>query len=108
MKLPVDSIIDPRKVSHYLLRPLEDSDKSSFLAGAGYESDSPGRLLADIREQLLPHDAELIGPFEYGTKFRIRGILRGPNGRSLRVVSIWAIIEVSGETRFITLYPDEL
>lgn len=68
MKLPVDSIIDPRKVSHYMLRPLKDSDKSSFLAGAGYESDSPSSLLADIREQLLPHDAELIRPFEYGTK----------------------------------------
>ena len=107
MKIPADSFIDPRKISHYLLRPLEESDKSEFLADAGYELPDSQRLLDDIRTQLLPLDAEHIGPFEYGEKFRIRGFLQGPNGLRLQVVSIWATIGSSGQTRFITLYPDK-
>jgi hypothetical protein len=75
--------IDPRKISHYLLRPLEESDKSEFLADAGYELADSQRLLDDIRTQLLPLDADNIGPFEYGEKFRIRGFLQGPNGLRL-------------------------
>jgi hypothetical protein len=98
MKLPQDSIIDPRKISHYLLRRLEDSDKSAFLALAGYNNTNSERLLEDIRAQLLPLDAKLIGPFEYGVKHAIRG--------TLRVLSIWATLDSSGETRFLTLYPD--
>ncbi len=83
MKLPPDSIIEPRKISHYLLRPLDESDKSAFLALAGYSSKNSERLLNDIRSQLLPLDALQIGPFEYGVKYAIQGVLTGPNGRSL-------------------------
>ncbi len=107
MKIPTDAIIDPRKISDYLLRPLEDSDKSEFLAQAGYHEANSQRLLDDIHAQLLPLDAEDLGPFAYGQKFRIRGTLVGPNGLSLRVVSIWATVLTTGETRFITLYPDK-
>ena len=105
MKIPADSFIDPRKISHYLLRPLEESDKSEFLADAGYELADSQRLLDDIRTQLLPLDAEHIGPFAYGEKFRIRGFLQGPNAVRLPVVSIWATLHSTGQTRFITLYP---
>lgn len=107
MKIPADSFIDPRKISHYLLRPLEECDKSEFLADAGYDLTDSQRLLDDIRTQLLPLDAERIGPFEYAEKFRIRGFLQGPNGLRLQVVSIWATIKSTGQTRFITLYPDK-
>jgi hypothetical protein len=107
MKIPPDSFIDPRKISHYLLRPLDESDKSEFLSEAGYDLAHSHRLLDDIRTQLLPLDAECIGPFEYGEKFRIRGFLEGPSGRRLPVVSIWATIKSTGQTRFITLYPDK-
>jgi hypothetical protein len=107
MKIQANAIIDPRKISDYLLRPLEDSDKSEFLAQAGYHEANSQRLLDDIRAQLLPLDAEDLGPFDYGQKFRIRGTLVGPNGQSLRVVSIWATVLITGETRFITLYPDK-
>jgi hypothetical protein len=106
MKLPPDTIIDPRKVTEYLLRPLEENDKSAFLALGGYTLENPERLLHDLRVQLLTRDVEIVGPFEYGVKFAIRGILLGPSGRPLRVIAYWATLEASGETRFLTLYPD--
>ena len=108
MKLPNDSFIASAKITHYLLRLLDEDDKSQFLALAGYTAEDPDRLIHDIREQLLPLDAELVGPTEYGTKYRIRGVLRGPNGRELRIVSFWMTVEATGLTKFLTLYPEKL
>jgi hypothetical protein len=42
---------------------------------------------------------------EYGDKYRIRGVLAGPNGRALNVVTIWMTETATGKTKFITLYP---
>jgi hypothetical protein len=108
MKLPSETIIDPRKITHYLLRSRVENDKSNLLAQAGYTPENPAQLVADLREQILALDAESMGSFEYGEKFLIRGVLRGPNGRELRVLTIWASIEAAGVTKFITLYPDKL
>ena len=83
-----------------------EDDKSAFLAQAGYTIENSARLLADIREQILPQEAESLGQFAYGIKFRIRSVLRGPSGVALRIVSIWTTLEATGETRFITLYPN--
>ena len=107
MKLPHDSVIAVEKITNYLLRPLDEADKSQFLALAGYTADDPDRLIRDICEQLLPLDAACIGPFEYGTKYRICGKLHGPNGCELRVVSYWMTVEATGIAKFLTLYPDK-
>lgn len=106
MRLPPDSIIAPEKLRDYLLRPRDDHDKSGFLALAGYEAGSHERLEADLRTQLLPLEADDAGQTPYGQKFIIRGGLAGPNGRSLRVLSVWMLDKATGLTRFITLYPD--
>ena len=53
MKLPADAYIDPRKITDYLLRMLEDSDKSAFLARAGYTEENSEALMSDIRTQTV-------------------------------------------------------
>ncbi|HAV63656.1 MAG TPA: hypothetical protein DCY13_14980 [Verrucomicrobiales bacterium] len=107
MKLPADTIILRRKVTEYLLRHRAEDDKSAFLALAGYTADHADQLLLDLREQLLPLDAELFEESEYGPKYGIRGTLTGPNGRALRVLSIWMKDHATGETKFVTLRPDK-
>ena len=107
MKLPANTVIARRKMTDYLLRPRPEDDKSGFLALAGYTSEHADRLLNDLRDQLLPLDAEPFDETEYGPKYRIRGTLRGPNGRILRVVSIWMKEDATGETKFVTLLPDK-
>jgi hypothetical protein len=62
-----------------------------FLALAGYDAGSYDRLKADLRSQFLPLEAEPAGQPPYGQKFIIRGDLKGPNGRSLRVLSVWML-----------------
>ncbi len=106
MHLPADAIIAPEKLSGYLLRRREDHDKSGFLAVAGYTAAHAAQLDADLRTQLLPQPAESAGHTPYGDKFVVRGVLRGPNGRALRVLSVWMREKATGQTKFITLYPD--
>jgi hypothetical protein len=108
MRLPKDATIAPRKVTEYLLRWRLEDDKSAFLARAGYAPDDADKLMVDIREQILPLEAELAGETEYGPKYQIRGALTGPNGRLLRVVTIWMTEEATNETKFVTLFPDKL
>ena len=107
MKLPADTLIARRKISDYLLVCRPEDDKSAFLARAGYAAETADRLLADLRTQLLPLEARWLESGEYGTKYEIRGKLTGPNGRTLRVASIWMIEDTTGKAKFVTLYPDK-
>jgi hypothetical protein len=107
LKLPADSIISREKISEYLLKWQPDNDKSQFLARAGYSSDNWQRLLEDIRTQILAIESELMRKTPYGDLFRIQGKLLGPNGVSLRVITIWMAEYASRQTKFITLFPDK-
>ena len=106
MRLPGDALVAREKLTEYLLRWRPEDDKSAFLAQAGYTLENADRLMADIREQLMPLEAELIENTDYGAKFSLAGVLTGPNGQPLRVVSIWMTEAATGQTKFITLYPD--
>ncbi len=108
MILPADAVIAKAKVINYLLAWRPENDKSEFLAQAGYTAMQAEQLIEDIRRQLLPMDAEYEETTEYGDKYRIYGSLTGPNGRALRVVSIWMIESPTGTTKFITLYPGRI
>jgi len=108
MRLPRDTVIAREKVTGYLLRWREEGDKSAFLARAGYTLENAERLMADIREQLMTCEAEHIEDTEYGPKYRIRATLTGPNGRALRVVTIWMADEAAGVMKFLTLYPEKI
>jgi len=107
MKLPPDSEIARVKVTQYLLTLRVEDDKSQYLALAGYTLAHADELLEDLRG-LLADDAEFVQSTEYGDKYGIRGILTGPNGRKLRVMSIWMIEEATSRTKFVTLYPDKI
>jgi len=106
MKLPPDAIIAERKITEYLLVRRVDDDKSQFLAVAGYTLKHADQLLADLREQLRL-DAEFTTQTAYGKKYQIRGSLTGPNGRTLRIVTIWMIERATNQTKFVTLIPDK-
>ena len=105
MRLPPDSLIAPEKVTCYLLVPQVRSDKSVFLALAGYTRGCPERLLADLRDLLHAGDADFLEENVFGRLYEVAGRLRGPNGRVLRVRTIWMTDHLSGLTKFVTLMP---
>lgn len=107
MKLPADSEIARIKITQYLLRLRDEDDKSKFLALAGYTLAHTNRLLEDLRN-LLAVDAEFMHTTAYGDKYQICGTLTGPNGRALRVTTIWMIEKTTGQTKFVTLYPAKI
>jgi len=107
MKLPIESEIPLSKLTDYLLVLQARADKSAFLRRAGYTSENPERLLADIRSQILPLDATPAETNQFGEYFEIRASLRGPNGVILRIKTIWMREHLRGVTRFITLLPDK-
>ena len=53
MKLPAETIITREKLTHYVLRPREDHDKSGFLSLGGYGPAETDRLERDLRTQLF-------------------------------------------------------
>ena len=107
MKLPPDTTIAHEKIANYLLVRQARSDKSQFLARAGYDANNAEQLLANLRRQILPLEATLVEQNQFGDYFEICGALAGPNGTALRIRSIWMTDRLSGHTKFVTLLPDK-
>ena len=105
MKLPPDSFIAREKAIAYLLVRQSRSDKSAFLAGAGYTLENPDTLLASLDALRTHGDAVLVDENKFGRYYEVVGILSAPNGISLRVRTIWMTEHLSGITKFITLIP---
>jgi hypothetical protein len=57
MKLPPNVIIPREKLTHYLLVFHPESDKSKFLARAGYTQDNPDALESAIRAMITEYEA---------------------------------------------------
>jgi hypothetical protein len=106
MQLPRDALIAREKLIDYLLTPRRIHDKSRFLALAGYTRHDWERLEQDLRGQILTREAQLQETTPYGDLYRIRGALAGPSGGVLQVVTIWMVERATGQTKFITLFPD--
>lgn len=106
MKLPSDTIIARPKVTHYLLVPQSKGDKSHFLALAGYNLSHEDQLIHDLRTQVLALDAKALQSTEHGQYYEIQSPLTGPNGRTLKIRTIWMKEHLSQQTKFITQIPE--
>lgn len=104
MRIPPDSVIDETKFTHYLLVPRPWDDKSGYLRQAGFTLENWPDLLAAVRRLADAVDAVEDRTNEYGTFYRVEGVIEGPAG-NLSVVSIWMKQAVDGEFRFVTLKP---
>ena len=100
--LDPNAIIAEAKLTKYLLIHLAKDDKSRFLAQAGYRLENWQQLQQDLREQILPLEAIPTVLTQYGQKYAITGNLISPNGRAIRVKTIWMVTE--RRTQFVTLF----
>jgi hypothetical protein len=105
MKLPPNVIIPDNKLNKYLLLYKEKSDKSKFLAQAGFTQNNPDELKLAIYQLI-----SIVEPIEditneYGTFYRVEGILIGVNERNLFVVTIWLKRKIDNQFQFVTLKP---
>jgi hypothetical protein len=107
MKLPEDVVIPEDKLVRYLLLPREENDKSQFLGIAGYTLGTWEVLARDLHDLAKTYEISDKAISLYGIKWEVQGSLTGPNGQVLYVVTVWITLETSGETRFVTLFPDK-
>ena len=105
MKLDRHAEISESKLTQYLLEQRPQNDKSGFFALAGYTRNNWQQLEADLRQQILPRDAELSRQTPYGDLYTITGALRGPNREVVQIVSVW-LVQPGGGTRLVTVYPE--
>ncbi len=99
-------MISHEKLRQYLLVWRKRNDKSQWLAQAGYTIESWQFLENDLRTQILSIDATPTESTKYGQMYEIRGKLAGPNGKSLTVYTVWMTENATGDTKFITMYPE--
>jgi hypothetical protein len=64
-------------------------------------------LLVDIRNQILPLEADPLEETAYGQLWKIRGRLANPNGVTVHIVTVWMEEKHTGLTKFISLFPDK-
>ncbi|WP_419469912.1 DUF6883 domain-containing protein [Candidatus Kuenenia sp.] len=64
-------------------------------------------LKNDLHNQILSLDAIPIENTQYGQMYKTKGTLTGPNGKNLTVHTIWMTENETGNTKFITMYPDK-
>lgn len=92
------------KFTEYLLLPQSRSDKSRYLARAGYTLANVERIIADLRTQVLPLDAILYRTTSFGDTYCIGGWLAGPS-ISVHVRTVWQRQPLSDIVHFVTLIP---
>jgi len=71
----------------------------------GYTNEQWARLKADLLELAVTGEATISESTEYGQKYEVRGMLKGPSGRLTEVVSIWIVLADQETPRFVTAYP---
>ena len=98
--------IDPEKLHGYLLSVTHPVGrfKARFFAALGYSATHWQTLEADLRIQHLTQDAEPGEATPHGQPLVIRAILKGPNGQSAEVVSVW-FVRPNAVPHLVSAYP---
>ena len=101
------AIVAPEKVRDYLLasdHPL-GRGKAKFFAQLGFAESNWHALQAALLDLARSGDAEIGPRNRFGQKYLVRGALSGPQGRPMRVLSIWIILNGEDTPRLLTAYP---
>lgn len=107
MNFSLKFTIDPQKITHYLLIPQENNDKSKFLAQYGYTQQNWQQLYQDILNASQPTEILDLITSGWGLRLKLRNHWQTPNELIIRVISIWQIDKTNQNAKFVTLYPDK-
>lgn len=112
MKLPnADAaVVDEVKVRDYLLAPDHPVGraKARFFAALGFTRDGWPELRDALLAIARDGDAEAAEATVFGQKYAVRGILRGPAGRTAPVLTAWIVRRGEHAPRLVSAYPGEV
>ena len=109
MRIPnaENAVVEAEKLRDYLLSPNHPIGKfkSAFFRSVGYQAEEYHQLAADFLGLLVGEAEQGIGN-KFGETYVVKGVLKGPNGRSAPVVTVWIILAGQSIPRFVTAYPE--
>ena len=112
MHLPVAdlAVIDPRKLRDHLLSPDHPvgRHKARFFASIGFWRANADALARRLRALARQNPAEPLASDAYGTRYEVRGMLRGPSGTERPIVTIWIVRPADPRPHLVTAYPGEI
>ena len=102
-----EAVIPAAKLRDYLLSSSHPDGRSKalFLAKLGYSPKRWKDLEQELRRLIACNRVRALSLSPYGQKYMVSGTIRGPWGRSARIVTIWIVIYSGGPPRFVTAYP---
>ena len=101
------AVVDERKVREYLLSKSHPIGrfKAAFLARAGFDAANWVGLSTALLDLARSGEAIPGVAGEYGQKYAISGILRGPSGIALAVTTVWILPSPEAAPRLVTVFP---
>jgi hypothetical protein len=102
-------IIDPRKITDYLLSPTHrhGASKSQFFYRFGFNRAKPKTLATALRWHARSHDAFEDAATPFGITYHVDGSLQSPDGRNPNVRVVWMIRHGEVRPRLVTVIPLE-
>lgn len=109
MKLPgLDrAVVYDAKIRDYLLSDSHPVGrfKAAFFVELGYSTVGWETLAADLRSHALDNEAIAREANEYGQKYEVCGIIKGPAGKTATVVAVWIVLRDEDFPRFVIAFP---
>ena len=109
VKLPnaEQSIVESRKITHYLLSETHPDGKSkeNFFSRFGFHPARWETLAAALRQHCWQHEVLETKTTAWGVQYVIVGALQTPDGRDPAVRSVWQIDHGADLPRFISGRP---
>lgn len=102
-----EAIVDEIKVRAYLLSNTHviGQAKARFFAQLGFSATHWHALQTQLLVLVRSTDAERGERSRFGQKYHVRGIIRGPNGRTAAIHSVWIIRSDEPTPRLVTAIP---
>ena len=101
------AIVEPGKVRDYLLSPEHPvgRGKARFFTALGFRRAEWPALQSALRQLAREGTASVGEATAFGQKYRVRGTIQGPTGRTALVESAWIVLAGETAPRFITAFP---
>lgn len=109
IKLPrySEAVIPKEKFTEYALNLERDYDKAkAFQLALGYTIENVDELIEQIHEKLPQYDAVEKGDRGWGMTYEVVVDIKGPNGKTAKVLTAWIDDKDNGEMRLTTVHVD--
>lgn len=109
MKLPnrKNVFIPKEKLTEYLLSETHSKGKlkAKFFRGAGFNNNNVSSLEKSLIKIVMTQEVNNIVESIHGIKYVVRGDIKTPSGKIIRICTIWIVEPDQKFPRFVTAYP---